>query len=571
MTRAPPCATTWEMSTVSTERPSDEEMASALQQRGQRWREANTTPAAVDVRAATATRADIAARTRRSNRRLRAWLAAGTTAAAVLAIVVLVVSLGSPGGNRSAGPVGAELTGVWRLTAMHDDDGAALTVARPAELRLRSTQIDVSDGCNDHSGTITISPGVINLGRGLGSTLGGCFGGPADETAEIQLINAVYTDEVRWSLDGDQLTISRAGAGSLTYTAIRNVTSTSAADLDGVMWELVTVKSGTTSSPAPEGIVFDPTNGLRMAQAAPCNAVDVHPNVGDGRMTVSGPEPPATCPELIRQTLQIFHGDLSWAIDDDVLTVSKSGVGSLVFEHQWRADTDLAGDWSLVGMKGPDGASMLVVAPARLTIKGEDLTGTDACNNIMAEIVVNAHTIDIYNLGSTEMGCVNRPDGFDAEVQLIHSVLGDKVDWSITGDLLTISRDGAGSLTYRAVQHVMTTDPADLLGHSWQLTTVIIGSGPDGSASSVPTQIMLALDKDGTATVGDGCEQFSSQFSVASGTLSVVNSPTTPTCSTAVPQIARILTGSLSWSITDDVLALTKDGVGGLVYKLVEF
>lgn len=183
--------------------------------------------------------------------------------------------------------------------------------------------------------------------------------------------------------------------------------------------------------------------------------------------------------------------------------------------------------WTLTGMNRADGTPLPVVAPASLTFTKDVIKGTDACNSISGKITIRASEpseVAVSDLASTEMACVGRPDGFDAEVSHIHAVLDGTVQWSITGDELTLTNPGAGTLVYRHARQTRTTDPAALVGHAWQLALITQGTtsaspGSVASATSPTASISLIFNKNGTLSLTHRCYVVSATLSAADAKL----------------------------------------------------
>ena len=235
------------------------------------------------------------------------------------------------------------------------------------------------------------------------------------------------------------------------------------------------------------------------------------------------------------------------------------------------AQAALAGtDWQLTALRSADGAALDVVSPAALTVGKDRIGGTDACNTIDGPATFDPSEIHVGDLATTDMGCIDRPSGFDAEVALIHAVLAGSVGWSVNGDALTLSKPGAGTLVYRAVHHTSTTDPAALTG-SWVLTTI----EQHGAASTPTFGSTLTVDPPGY-TVTHRCSTTQGTVVVGTGTAAftaphILPHSCPPPAGTADPvdtaTVDSVLTGTVQWQIKDGQLTITKAGVGSLVYR----
>ena len=229
------------------------------------------------------------------------------------------------------------------------------------------------------------------------------------------------------------------------------------------------------------------------------------------------------------------------------------------------AQAALAGtDWQLTALRNADGAALDLVSPATLTIGTDQIGGTDACNHIGGPATLDAREIHVGDLATTDMGCIGRPSGFDAEVALIHAVLTGSVGWSVTGDELTLTKPGVGTLVYRAVHHMSTTDPAALTG-SWALTTI----EQHGAASTPAVQSTLRFDGSGRFTANDGCNTIGGAASTGSRqiVLTELGGTLVGCTSSDVAVIDSVLTGTVQWQIKDGQLTITKAGVASLGYR----
>jgi heat shock protein HslJ len=228
--------------------------------------------------------------------------------------------------------------------------------------------------------------------------------------------------------------------------------------------------------------------------------------------------------------------------------------------------------WTLVGATTGDGLDVPVAGTATLVIDGANhLSGNDGCNSISGDVRVTGATIDFGNgLATTAIGCLDQQVG--ASSGHVDMVLSGSVTWSIRGDELTLTSPKQGTLVYRAVAaDVRSTDPNNLIGITWHLTTVETGTGPDGTAQSVTGAPTLQVGRQpGQIAASDGCDLGNADATVGTGTLKLDNAVwTTKQCGGTgqATAIRAVLSGDVSWVIDNDQLTLTKPGVGALVYQ----
>lgn len=335
----------------------DEHADELLCRAGEQWRSQHPAPAAVDFATITATAPASGgneppvvpithpAPTRGwpSRRRTQVWVASVVAIAAAIVATLLVVRLGgtSKHGGPGTTPATAALSGTdWTLTGLRKADGTSLAVISPASLTFAGDGASIAgtDGCNHFGGTVTIRAGDIAIGN-IASTAMGCVDRPAGFADEVALIDAVLNASVQWSVTGGQLTITRAGAGTLVYQAVTHTTTTDPKSLTGVTWRLVTIEQGgvggTASTPAaPASIHFD--NSGKLTGDDGCNAITASTVPGRGTLEIG----------LLGQTYKlcsgarndqetfvqsVLHGNVRWSISDGRLTITKLTVGSLVF------------------------------------------------------------------------------------------------------------------------------------------------------------------------------------------------------------------------------------------------
>ena len=153
--------------------------------------------------------------------------------------------------------------------------------------------------------------------------------------------------------------------------------------------------------------------------------------------------------------------------------------------------------------------------------------------------------------------------------------MSGRVRYTITGDELTLTKDGVGSLVYHSqVSPPPTTDPSALTGVPWALSG-IEQEGADGgtaSGSSAFAQVTLQFDGAGHVTLADGCIA-SAPVVLGAGSLEFGRFvPAKQVCTAFLgpderAQLAEILDGAVTWSISDNTLTVAKSGVGALTLE----
>jgi heat shock protein HslJ len=177
-----------------------------------------------------------------------------------------------------------------------------------------------------------------------------------------------------------------------------------------------------------------------------------------------------------------------------------------------EADTDAGGPgddvasylgtWELVEGSGPRGQISLP-AGGRITllIEEDSIGGIAACNMYgTGNFTIDGHDLDTRKgVSLTEMACSE--ELMAAESAYIDAfVAADRIDRD--GDTLTLSGPHV-ELTYGFVPRPLT---ADLVGTTWVLDSLLLGSGADSVATSAePAELRLA--EDGTVTGTTGCRR----------------------------------------------------------------
>jgi heat shock protein HslJ len=333
----------------------DELLDARLRAAGDRWRAAHPDAAHVDFGPAAAGAPAVptavpvvAAPPAPPRRRIRLWLAATAAAAATVAAALLAVHLGGSGtpdrGRPAAGGGGAIVGIDWTLRSLRHADGTPVSPAVEAALRFDGTTVQGSDGCNQLGGPARISPSQITFGP-LSSTAIGCL--DPNFTGAIGLIDAVLGGTVRWSVTGDELTLTREGVGTLVYRRVAHTASTEPKALVGPTWELTGIvhESGNSGSAtgssdmANTTISFDGAGHLTISHRCYVNRTAAQLgagtlDLGTARLITAIPCPATTGQQAAQrqdgQVDDVLTGRVTWSVHDTDLTITK-GSTSLQF------------------------------------------------------------------------------------------------------------------------------------------------------------------------------------------------------------------------------------------------
>ncbi|TAM90273.1 MAG: META domain-containing protein [Jatrophihabitans sp.] len=254
------------------------------------------------------------------------------------------------------------------------------------------------------------------------------------------------------------LVLTRSGGGTSRRPAPAG--GVVAAGLTGLTWQLVSVRSGGTTTamaPGPAFLAFDAAGGVKGHDG--CNylfgPVTLHGtqlSFGDIASTAMGCLDPNAARPVIDAVLS---GTVEFTVKDAVLTLTKPGVGTLVYTARrtpvpvtdpavlsgthWQLDsiTTGTGDGAV-----SSGSSQYATRTLAFDDRG-GIVAFDGCNSMSGPAAFGNGTGTIGPLVSTARACPYDPVG-----QLVGSVLDGSVRWSVSGDRLTISKSGVGSLTY---------------------------------------------------------------------------------------------------------------------------
>lgn len=229
------------------------------------------------------------------------------------------------------------------------------------------------------------------------------------------------------------------------------------------------------------------------------------------------------------------------------------------------AGTDPFGnvEWRLI-QATVDGADLVLLDTHPVTLRrdGDDVAGAAACNGYFGSITTGPFLFDGF--GVTEMAC-DPPAAMELESAFL-AALGRTTAAQNDDGVLTLTGDSI-RLSF---EDVPATPDADLEGTAWILDTIIAGE----AASSVLSGTNPSLLFDGTSMSGsDGCNSFSTEYSVADGSLNIGAIITTLRgCEDGIDRqsqaIHAILVGSQTLQIDGDRLTINGEGGSGLVYRV---
>lgn len=168
------------------------------------------------------------------------------------------------------------------------------------------------------------------------------------------------------------------------------------------------------------------------------------------------------------------------------------------------------GVWELLSGHGPDGPVPIVPGhPVTLEIDGDQAGGRAACNLYGGRVVVEGSSFSAGGLSGTEMGC---PPRIMESEQRYYAALPAAERIDVAGDEMTLSGPET-ELVFRRRPPVPT---AELVGTTWELESLIDGTGPDAVASSA-APAHLTLSEDGTFSGTTGCRTLTGTWAERGG------------------------------------------------------
>jgi heat shock protein HslJ len=168
---------------------------------------------------------------------------------------------------------------------------------------------------------------------------------------------------------------------------------------------------------------------------------------------------------------------------------------------------DIEGDWQLVSGRSADGeVPILDTHRITLTIEGDQAGGTAACNSYGGRVTVSGSSVRFEELARTEMAC-DPPAAMESEAAYL-GALQQVTTAEVTAEELVLTAGEEVELRFESLPPVET---ADVLDTTWQLESLLEGTGPDGTASSAaPAELVLASD--GMFSGTTGCRSFEGEW-----------------------------------------------------------
>ena len=392
----------------------------------------------------------------------------------------------------------------------------------------------------------------------------------------------------RWALVGSAAGVVAALVLALTWLGTRpsaapNDGSTSTISIAGVIWQLITYTDASGRSGAPNKqlrFLIDDTRHFVADDG--CTVMSADAQLGAGALALHNlVHRYRSCVAQTGASLEpaadpILRGPAHYSISGGTLTVTRPGAGTLRFTAAppgiRRPTLDVATltgtDWRLSSYTA-QGRSHTSTNGARLHLdETGGFTASDGCNSLSGRAQASGDVVRFSNVVSTELPCPSSTG--TTTVPAVGAMLAGAVRWTVANDTLTLTKLGAGTLTYRAAPQP-STEVSDLVNISWHLASLESGTGQNSTALTPSAISTLHIGRGGEISGDDGCNSMQGRAVLGSGTM-VVRSlgGTLELCQggrgSQESLIYRVLNGTVSWSVADGQLTIVNAGVGALSY-----
>jgi heat shock protein HslJ len=222
---------------------------------------------------------------------------------------------------------------------------------------------------------------------------------------------------------------------------------------------------------------------------------------------------------------------------------------------------DPMGSWVLTAATGPGGAIRLFDDHrVTLTVQGDEIGGTSACNQYFGQISFAGNAVRITNIGGTEMAC--EPDVMETESAYAAALLA-VTRWGRDGDVLRLAGEGV-DLRFTLLPPVQDEE---IVGTTWVLDSLIQGD----AVSSVLGEATLVLAADGTFSGSTGCRQLSGTYVINGDEIEFAELAANGNCPAELQRqdalVIDVLEGGFSTSVNGPSLTLTDNAGQGLGYR----
>jgi len=228
-----------------------------------------------------------------------------------------------------------------------------------------------------------------------------------------------------------------------------------------------------------------------------------------------------------------------------------------------RTELDTSGTWQLTSGRTDAGeVPILDDHPITLTITGDEIGGTAACNRYGGRLAVRDGRLTIDNLAMTAMGCEGPVAASEA---------------AYTGALVmvtTIRREDeelvlSGPAAELRFSQLPPPPTAELVDTTWVLETIFVG---DVASAPMGDPAMLELRSDGTFGGSTGCRPFDGAWiergeQIQAHTMAMGDVVCPGDLEQQDSHVVSVIGDGFVPTIEDDLLTLIDPGGVGLVYR----
>ena len=259
-----------------------------------------------------------------------------------------------------------------------------------------------------------------------------------------------------------------------------------------------------------------------------------------------------------REGMKTLQTDPAFRVDGDHLTISGDGPTlHLKAAPELPAPTSdrptLTGaTWRLMKVEGANGAQHVVDGTAEFRIDGNHLHATDTCNSLDSTLQVDYPILKLDAVATTEIGCPP-----DSVAPIVDQILSGNVRADFRDAALTLTKTGAGTLTYRwQPDDEAAVDPKLLTATDWQLRSI----------AGVPTGGMTLSVADGRLELRAACATTNVPVEIGPGTVIAPNLAKEPKneCPSERDDVTQMLaSGPALWHISGKQLVINRAGSQG--------
>ncbi|MDD1653874.1 MAG: META domain-containing protein [Methanomicrobiales archaeon] len=362
-------------------------------------------------------------------------------------------------------PPGSPIVGAWVLGSMTSAGtpvsllpGTTITATFGPEGRLAG-----NDGCNQYSGTFTLSGSGIQVDPALTSTMMACEPPVMDQA---QAYTRILVGPSTWQVSGDRLTIQDTATGKNVLVYAKGVPATTVAPAPSPVgsWDLTAmtvVKGGSSVVQNPSGTIYAVfSEDGKVAGSGGCNQFSgVYTTTGS---TISVKDVTTTlmsCGNVLDTQENAFLSLLQSATAFEntatalTLTTSTTPPGKLAFKAGTAVATPIppaiVGEWDLTKMTKNSAAISLVAGsqPTALFTDDGEISGLASCNQYSGSYVLGGTSaMAIGPLATTRMMCEN---AVMTQENTYLEILANAATWEVSGatGALTITDNSTGRNT----------------------------------------------------------------------------------------------------------------------------